>query len=177
MLSRHKRDGDQAPKTPARIILKRPTFLASPPPPCRPTTREILKKTETDRAEIFWRKKLEKQNADICRCGRKIHAGIATCQRHGGRGDHLYGARAPAAGRGFAPIDASRGDDERVFDSLHRAGIDIKLVGNPTNGPIRSASCGKSPSVPAGRSTRFIRITGSAAAEQQLAIHWSDANS
>ena len=38
------------------------------------------------------------------------------------------------AGRGFAPIDASRGDDERVFDSLHRAGIDIKLVGNPTNG-------------------------------------------
>src|SRR5262245_34139825 len=26
------------------------------------------------------------------------------------------------AGRGFAPIDASRGDDERVFDSLHRAG-------------------------------------------------------
>jgi hypothetical protein len=32
------------------------------------------------------------------------------------------------------PIDASRGDDERVFDSLHRAGIDIKLVGNPTNG-------------------------------------------
>jgi hypothetical protein len=29
---------------------------------------------------------------------------------------------------------ASRGDDERVFDSLHRAGIDIKLVGNPTNG-------------------------------------------
>ena len=46
---------------------------------------------------------------------------------------HLYGARAPA-GRGFAPIDASRGDDERVFDSLHRAGIDIKLVGNPTNG-------------------------------------------
>lgn len=33
-----------------------------------------------------------------------------------------------------APIDASRGDDERVFDSLHRAGIDIKLVGNPTNG-------------------------------------------
>ncbi len=36
--------------------------------------------------------------------------------------------------RGFAPIDASRGDDERVFDSLHRAGIDIKLVGNPTNG-------------------------------------------
>ena len=39
-----------------------------------------------------------------------------------------------SAGRGFAPIDASRGDDERVFDSLHRAGIDIKLVGNPTNG-------------------------------------------
>ena len=38
------------------------------------------------------------------------------------------------AGRGFAPIDASRGDDERVFDSLHRAGIDIKLVGNSTNG-------------------------------------------
>ena len=38
------------------------------------------------------------------------------------------------AGRGFAPIDASRGDDERVFDSLHRAGIDIKLVGNATNG-------------------------------------------
>jgi hypothetical protein len=38
------------------------------------------------------------------------------------------------SGRGFAPIDASRGDDERVFDSLHRAGIDIKLVGNPTNG-------------------------------------------
>jgi hypothetical protein len=38
------------------------------------------------------------------------------------------------ADRGFAPIDASRGDDERVFDSLHRAGIDIKLVGNPTNG-------------------------------------------
>ena len=34
----------------------------------------------------------------------------------------------------FAPIDASRGDDERVFDYLHRAGIDIKLVGNPTNG-------------------------------------------
>ena len=50
-----------------------------------------------------------------------------------GWGDHLYGARAPA-GPGFAPIDASRGDDERVFDSLHRAGIDIKLVGNPTNG-------------------------------------------
>ena len=49
-----------------------------------------------------------------------------------GRGDHLYGA--PPAGRGFAPIDASRGDDERVFDSLHCAGIDIKLVGNPTNG-------------------------------------------
>jgi hypothetical protein len=41
--------------------------------------------------------------------------------------------RRPAS-RGFAPIDASRGDDERVFDSLHRAGIDIKLVGNPTNG-------------------------------------------
>ena len=39
-----------------------------------------------------------------------------------------------SASRGFAPIDASRGDDERVFDSLHRAGIDIKLVGNPTNG-------------------------------------------
>jgi hypothetical protein len=45
----------------------------------------------------------------------------------------IYGARA-TAGRGFAPIDASRGDDERVFDSLHGAGIDIKLVGNPTNG-------------------------------------------
>ncbi|MGA8693987.1 MAG: hypothetical protein WB689_09085, partial [Xanthobacteraceae bacterium] len=39
----------------------------------------------------------------------------------------IESARAPA-GRGFAPIDASRGDDERVFDSLHRAGIDIKLV-------------------------------------------------
>jgi hypothetical protein len=38
------------------------------------------------------------------------------------------------AGRGLAPIDASRGDDERVLDSLHRAGIDIKLVGNATNG-------------------------------------------
>ena len=45
----------------------------------------------------------------------------------------IESARAPA-GRGFAPIDASRGGDERVFDSLHRAGIDIKLVGNPTNG-------------------------------------------
>jgi hypothetical protein len=33
-----------------------------------------------------------------------------------------------------APIDASRDDDERVFDYLHRAGIDIKLVGNSTNG-------------------------------------------
>ena len=47
-----------------------------------------------------------------------------------GGGQQDCGARAPA-GR---PIDASRGDDERVFDSLHRAGIDIKLVGNPTNG-------------------------------------------
>jgi hypothetical protein len=37
-------------------------------------------------------------------------------------------------GTAAAPIDASRGDDERVFDSLHRAGIDIKLVGNSTNG-------------------------------------------
>jgi hypothetical protein len=60
-------------------------------------------------------------------------AGTGSNRRHEGWGDHLYGARAPA-GRGFAPIDASRGDDERVFDSLHRAGIDIKLVGNPTNG-------------------------------------------
>jgi len=55
-------------------------------------------------------------------------AGTGSNRRHGGRGDHLYGAR------GFAPIDASRGGDERVFDSLHRARIDIKLVGNPTNG-------------------------------------------
>ena len=68
-----------------------------------------------------------------CLGGRNSAPGTGSNRRHGGRGDHLYGARAPA-GRGFAPIDASRGDDERVFDSLHRAGIDIKLVGNPTNG-------------------------------------------
>ena len=43
--------------------------------------------------------------------------------------------------RPLAPIDASRGDDERVFDSLHRAGIDIKLVGNPTNGFSSLQSC------------------------------------
>jgi hypothetical protein len=47
-----------APKTPARIILKRPPFILAPP--CRPTTGEILKKTETDRAEIFLAKKIRK---------------------------------------------------------------------------------------------------------------------
>ena len=52
----------------------------------------------------------------------------------GSGGPPLGRSSARRAGRGFAPIDASRGDDERVFDSLHRAGIDIKLVGNPTNG-------------------------------------------
>jgi hypothetical protein len=44
-------------------------FPSHPTP--RTDHREILKKTETDRAEIFWRKKLEKQNADICRWGAK----------------------------------------------------------------------------------------------------------
>jgi hypothetical protein len=116
--------------------------LLFPSRPSPPTNREILKKTETDRAEIFWRKKLEKQNADICRCGRKIHAGIATCQRHGYGVTTFKSALKKCEARAVkkqlcienAPIDASRGDDERVFDSLHRAGIDIKLVGNPTNG-------------------------------------------
>jgi hypothetical protein len=45
-------------------------FFGVPAPP--PTDREILKKTETDRAEIFVRKKLEKRNANTRRQGRNL---------------------------------------------------------------------------------------------------------
>jgi hypothetical protein len=45
-------------------------FFGVPAPP--PTDRKILEKTETDRAEIFGRKKLEKRNATTRRQGRNL---------------------------------------------------------------------------------------------------------
>jgi hypothetical protein len=70
MLSPHKRGGNQAPKMPARMILERPLFGIPP--------ERQLKKQKPTAQKFLGGKKLEKQNADICRCGRKIHAGIAT---------------------------------------------------------------------------------------------------
>ena len=51
-------------------------FFGVPAP--LPTGHEILGKTEPTAQKFFGEKIRKKQNADICRCGRKIHAGIAT---------------------------------------------------------------------------------------------------
>jgi hypothetical protein len=77
----------------------------------------------------------------VCRLGANSRQVPLPGQRHGPGGTTFRALERRLAGRGFAPIDASRGEDERVFDSLHGAGIDIKLVGNPTNG-LRARSTG-----------------------------------
>ena len=53
-------------------------------PSLGPTDHEILGKTEPTRAEIFWRKKLEKQNADVRRQGQNRRPITGSIRRHTG---------------------------------------------------------------------------------------------